>query len=463
MRFKKSDFRRLVKGHLEFSFGREQLTSYAGLELLGRFVQGSGFLDRLRALERRVCWGGDIRFASMVLLFVGMLVVGGRRLRHVRYLKDDPLVSRFAHLRRVPSERTLSRFLKMFSYRSWPLLDGLNFEVVEQSLKALRLRRLTLDIDGSVVQTGLAVERAERGFNPHHRKNLSYYPITIQVAQTGQVIAHRNRSGNVHDSRGSARFLLECVRNIRHRMGFSGVLETRMDAAFFQREILELCDQQCLEYALRVPMMPWLNLRDRVARVGPKQWKWVDRKAGVQGAFIKLRVKPWDLTLRVALYRKKVHHRTRKNFQLDLFHPDDGTWEYSAVATNKSLKLSALWNFYNGRGSHEKTYAELRAGYAYGYTPTNCYAANTAWQKLNVLTHNLVVAYQLATTARSKSRTLKRTAIALVQSIKTHRFTWINKAARLINRSGRHFLSMEKNTATEEIYTSMSQKLSLAA
>jgi hypothetical protein len=34
------------------------------------------------------------------------------------------------------------------------------------------------------------------------------------------------------------------------------------------------------------------------------------------------------------VYRKHVSHESRKNFQLDLFSPDDGHFEYSAVATN---------------------------------------------------------------------------------------------------------------------------------
>ena len=52
-----------------------------------------------------------------------------------------------------------------------------------------------------------------------------------------------------------------------------------------------------------------------------------------------------DLRLRVILYRKHVNHETRRNFQLDLFTPDDGHDEYSAVATNMPLGLAALWAF----------------------------------------------------------------------------------------------------------------------
>lgn len=39
--------------------------------------------------------------------------------------------------------------------------------------------------------------------------------------------------------------------------------------------------------------------------------------------------------------RRRVSHVTAKNFQLDLFDPDDGDYEYSAVTTNKRTRRSA--------------------------------------------------------------------------------------------------------------------------
>ena len=61
----------------------------------------------------------------------------------------------------------------------------------------------------------------------------------------------------------------------------------------------------------------------------------------------------------MVIYRRRVHHETRKNFQLDLFSPDDGHFEYSAVTTNKALGPAALCDFIAGRGAQEKTLAEL--------------------------------------------------------------------------------------------------------
>jgi hypothetical protein len=51
----------------------------------------------------------------MVRLLVALLVVGGRRLEHVKYLQNDPLLRRFCQLRVVPTARTVSRWLTQFT------------------------------------------------------------------------------------------------------------------------------------------------------------------------------------------------------------------------------------------------------------------------------------------------------------------------------------------------------------
>jgi hypothetical protein len=104
------------------------------------------------------------------------------------------------------------------------------------------------------------------------------------------------------------------------------------------------------------------------------------------------RVEParWGRRLRVVVYRRRVQHETAKNFQLDLFDPSNGTYEYSAVVTNKLLSGQALWAFISGRGVHEKMYGELKRGFAFDSVPTMRYAANSAWQILSVLAFNLI-------------------------------------------------------------------------
>jgi hypothetical protein len=160
------------------------------------------------------------------------------------------------------------------------------------------------------------------------------------------------------------------------------------------------------------------------------------------------------------VYRKRVHHPSPKNYQLDLFSPDDGYFEYSAVATNLTLTPQAVWSFAAGRGAQEKTFAELKGEFALDVVPTNHYAANSAWLQLSILAHNLMRSFQLhSTLALPKPRSPKRTYSYRIASMKTLRFLFINRAARLTRISGRKTLRFSANSATEGLYDRIAHRL----
>ena len=147
------------------------------------------------------------------------------------------------------------------------------------------------------------------------------------------------------------------------------------------------------------------------------QRTWTRVAPAVDAFETQLPLTPWALTLHVVLYRKRVGHPTRKNFQLDLFTPDDGHFENSTVTTNKMLTPAALWAFMAGWGAQEKTLAELKGEFAIDDVPTNQYGANSAWQQLSVLAHNLLRGFQLQTLANPKPRSRKRTYVYAFRSM----------------------------------------------
>ena len=114
--------------------------------------------------------------------------------------------------------------------------------------------------------------------------------------------------------------------------------------------------------------------------------------------------------MRVVVYRKRVHHRAAKNYQLDLFDPDDGYFEYSAIVTNKEVTGRTLWFFMCGRGTHEKVHGELKGGFAFDCVPTQRYEANSAWQVFSVIAFNLMRALQAGTAERRSMNRKRRRA-----------------------------------------------------
>jgi hypothetical protein len=427
----KAELRTRVNGPLRLRYARRGLTSYAGLEFVRRFLHGAGWVRTLRQ-ELAGLPPTDFGVVGMVLAVLALLLSGGRRVRHLRYLAGDPVVQRFCGLRRLPTPRTVGRWLGAFRARHLPRLQWVNALVVARAIRESAQRRLTIDVDGSVVSTGLQVAWAQRGYNPHHRKVPSYYPITAYEAQSGQVLRVQNRPGNVADGKAAQRFLRELFAQLRATLGAAYRLEFRMDGAFFRRDILDQLERAGAEYAIKVPFYPWLGLKACVQAT--RTWTRIDPT--VSCAEHAVAVACWARRCRIVIYRRHVHHETAKNFQLDLFDPNDGHYEYSAVVTNTALGGPALWAFMCGRGTHEKVYGELKSGFAFASIPSMQYAANSAWQCLSVLAFNLSRSFQRATTSERRSATRKRRARYGFETIHTLRALWLQRAGILVAPRG---------------------------
>src|SRR5439155_26678374 len=329
-----------------------------------------------------------------------------------------PVIQRFCGLAVLPGDRTLSRWLSRGVGKVRAALHALNGELIAEVIERLKLKRITLDVDGTVVSTGLTVERAFRGYNPHHRKVPSYYPITAYLAQTGHLMRVRNRSGNVHDGKASLPFLRDLFAQVERFLGRQLKIEMRLDGAFFRSEIVAWLRSRA-EYAIKVPFYPWLGLKPLIQR----QRRWTRIAPDLEAFEAMVTIPTWkNRALRIAIYRRRVQHVSPKNFQLDLFDPDDGHWEYSAITTNKTLGLKALWKFMGGRGPQEKILAQLKSGYAFDSVISRRFAATSTWQILSVLAHNLITSFQLATQPPPRRRSLKRTALHVLRSIHTLRY-----------------------------------------
>ena len=455
MRWRKADLRRRVNGKLVLRFEHRGLTSHAGLELVRRYLGGLGLVAMLRRELGAALPPTDFGVSTMILVILALLISGGRRLRHLLYLDGDPLVLRLCGLQRLPTPRTVGRWLRAFRARHLPRLHWVNALVVARAIRAAGVRRLTIDVDGSVVSTGPQVQWAQRGFNPHHRKVPSYYPITAYEAQSGQVLRVQNRPGNVHDGKAALRFLRELFAQLMATLGAGYGLEFRMDGAFFRRDVLELLERHGAEYAITVPFYPWVGLKQRVLQT--QVWTRVD--ATVSCAEHEVEVAQWGRRFRVVVYRRHVRHATAKNFQLDLFDPTDGHYEYSAVVTNKGLGGRALWAFMCGRGIHEKVYGELKNGFAFDCVPTMRYAANSAWQLLSVLAFNLMHGFQMATTAGRRGPTRKRRSLFHFETIHTLRYLCLHRAGVIVRPDGYATLDVGRSPAVVERFERLDRLL----
>src|SRR5262249_34610704 len=207
--------------------------------------------------------------------------------------------------------------------------------------------------------------------------------------------------------------------------------------------------------AIQVGYWSWRPLKQLAA----ERRHWHALAPGVAGCAHRLVIPQWTLRLRVMIYRQHVQHESPKNFQLDLFTPDDGHFEYYAVATNLPLALPALYAFIGGRGAQEKSIAELKGEFALDVVPTRHYTAHCVWQQPSVLPYTLARSFQLDTIAPPRPRSRKRTYAYVVRSMRTLRFLLIARAGRVTHIGGRQILRLAQNTATEALYAQIQHAL----
>ena len=232
-----------------------------------------------------------------------------------------------------------------------------------------------------------------------------------------------------------------------------------MDGAFFRQDVLRWLQARRVGYAIKVPFYRWLDLQQYI-RAEPV---WVPVAPNVTGVTVPHAATPWQIPVAVTIYRKKVAHRATKNYQLDLFDPNDGHYEYSAVTSNLGLTVRNLWFFACGRGNHEKTIAQLKSGLAFHSVPTQAYAANSAWQQLVALAHNLLTNFQIETGADQRRRSRKHTVLPRLQTVQTLRFELFHRAALLVRPSGTARLRLTDNPATRQTFTRIANALARAA
>jgi hypothetical protein len=449
VRLRKQDFSRRINSDLKIEFAEQDLSSFSGLELFRRYFALIGLNSRVRQAFQRHELKGDYSVLHFIMVFIALWLTGGRRLRHIPFIAEDPLVQRLCGLRdRLPSDRSVSRWLGQFTNDSLQCLVSLNAEIVGLKLQALNLARVTLDFDGTVLSCGDKVKWAARGYNPHNRHSKSLYPLLCHVAQTGHMLRVLNRSGDRHDSNRALDVIRDSVSEIRKLLPHA-VIEVRLDSAFFKEDIIKYLVREGIEYAIKVPMWQWLNLKNMI-RVR-RRWSHANERL----AWFRrpVEIEAWGLNVEMTFYREKLSDNPKKGHQLDFFTPDDGVYEHSVILSNKTVGAESLLDFYNGRCAMEHDIAELKGEFGFDVIPCRSYQGNGAHQQISALAYNLVRNFQLdSTDPEARPKTASRTNLFKFVSLKTLRFEMITAAGRLLNVSGTQILRLSQSTARRKMF-----------
>ena len=429
---------------LPIKFVRQDMTTYSGLALVDHVLRLYRLQARLKETFKEYQLSGDYHIGDILFVLVVMLLLGAERLQHIDYLRSDPLFCRVVRLTRIPHRTKISMVLKQFASDSLKALIELNGQLVIEKLQSLGLLEITIDLDGTVVSTKGHPTWAFKGYNPIKRGAPSYFPLTAHVAETGHFLTIWNRPGNVHDSKRA----LELIQRIRKHLSMFSI-RFRADSAFCVPQVINYLLHHHLSFAIKAPF--WKLLALKTAAQKRKIWYSVNETWSY--FWLKSPIDSLEEEHYVFIFRKKVKE-PGKNFQLDLFSPNDGFYEYSAVVTDtKQWDAKELLLFVSGRSGQENSLSELKDDFAFGYVPTNTYQANSAYFQISQMAYNLSLSLQHEMgLVKKHSTNPKRTRFYQGWKWKTFRFVILNRAGRIGWEQGSKVLYLTFNKATKQLY-----------
>jgi len=429
----------------ELRFEDQRLTSFAGLVIIQELFSRLDMKTRLRGCFDHLSVSPIFGHHIIVLTLIVHLMLGYRRLRDMDYYRDDLMVLRLLGLRKLPVVSTVSRALARVDDKSIIKLRQACREMLLARLQSLRLFRVTLDFDGSVLSTGRQAEGAAVGFNKQKKGQRSYYPLFCTIAQTGQVFDVLPRSGNVHDSNGALEFIMECIRIIRSAC--PGItIEVRMDSAFFSDQIVSVLQKEGIEFTISVPFERFSELKQMIH--GRRRWKFFSSEFSYFDTPWK--PKSWDCRFRFLFIRRKVKKQSKEPVQLDLFIPHEYGYEFKVIVTNKQTTMKNVLYFHNGRGSQENTFSELKSQCNLDYVAVRRLHGNHLYMMSAILSHNLFRELHMMAHERKRGTTEKRTALWEFTEANTLRRTLLQRAGRLTNPGGILTLTMSGNPTVQK-------------
>lgn len=429
----------------ELKFEDQQLTSFSGLVVFQELFAKLQLRDRLQDCFKHLAVAPIFGHARIVMLLMVHVLLGYRRLGELRYYKDDPQVARTLKLTRLPDATTVSRSLAMLDGHSVLELRGVCRTLVLERLEQLRLARVTVDFDGSVIGTCRYAEGTAIGYNKKKKGQRSYYPLFCTVAQTGQVLDVWHRPGNVHDSHGAREFIQACLQAIRRVLPHA-VLEARMDSAFFSDEILTALNELDVRFTVSVPFERFTELKDKIT--ARTRWRTLSRTV----SYFESDWKPkcWEKRLRFVFLREHTPLQRKEPIQLDLFTPHEYGYQFKVIVTNTTLSAGKVLRLHNGRGAQEGLFAELKSHAALDYIPARRLCANQTWLLAVLLAHNLNRELQMQACEPQRATTDQRAPLWSFTRLATLRRHLLHRAGRFTRPQGKLTLTLTPNDAVED-------------
>jgi len=363
------------------------LTSRAGLLAIAQLMDTLSLTEHIDHHFPQPKSNRGYQPSEFIQALILMQHEGSFHLEDIRHLQDDNALRTVLALDKIPKATTLGDWLRRMGKQSniadaWVQVNKIIL------LSALhRCKKITLDIDA----TEIISHKSDAQWT--YNKNKGFMPMVGHIAETGQVLAVDFRKGNIPPAQENLEFIKQCQRSLPADCVLHAL---RIDAAGYQTKIIQYCDDNNIEYAIRAKTSATMRAQiDAIASIGwqpllNKQGETIKGQDTYRSSFcIGDYEKPFTLIIQRKFIRGQVE--LDLNAQNSAEEINAGGYVYRAIATNcDSLSNSQIIHWYNQRAEDsENRIKELKLDFGGDTLPCSDFKANALYFLITALSYNL--------------------------------------------------------------------------
>ena len=377
------------------SFSDREVTAWGGLALLKKLFDQLGFAAALSG------WGlpqpGSNRGytpAQLIEQFIVSIWCGASRFAHADTVRMDRALTRLFGWERAAGQRSIVRLFQRFDMARNEWVQRQAYRWLFSQMTALK--RITLDLDSTVLPRYGTQEGAARGYNPGRRGRPSHHPLMAFIAEARMVANFWLRPGNVSSAHNVQQFLESTL----DHLGDMQVGLLRADSGFFSQSFLRTLEAKAIHYIIAARLTRPLQQKLYQA----KGW-WAVAK-GIELTEISYQCASWDRPRRLVVVRQAIAERGHAPGKvLSLFADDTDIqgWRYGAFATSLELSNLEVWRLYRGRADCESRIKELKSDFGLNAFNLGSFYATEAALGFAMLAYNLMSLFR-QTVIRAKTQ-----------------------------------------------------------